>query len=89
MMPTMGDYDEVNDLIEKAKIACGITDKMNFELSDDEIRVVINWIGQHNFDTETVDGITHINRRGVELMLTSTLECFPGFFQRYGLSQFN
>jgi hypothetical protein len=81
-------YLRTRDALNQAKEACGIT-KPSSELSDDEIRIVVRWIGKHALDTQWRDGKPVFGRIGIGAMLFVTVSEFPEFYQRYGLSQFN
>lgn len=76
------------ELITLAKEACSIT-KPNSEMNDDEIRTISHWIFEQLPDTARVDGKMVPSRAGIELMLFVTMSEFPGFYHKYGLSQFN
>jgi len=87
----MGDEFEflrTSELVDQAKEACHITTP-NDQMTDEEIRTVMRWVGQCMPDTEWVHGKLIFGRMGIELMLFVTLSEFPSFYVRYGLSQFN
>ena len=77
-----------SELVDQAKEACHIITP-NDQMTDEEIRTVMRWIGQRTPDTEWVDGKFVFGRMGIELMLFMTLSEFPDFYVRYELSQFN
>jgi len=59
----------------------------NSQMTDDEIRKVVRWIGVPF--SEPMDGDLLLNRPAVALMLFVTTCEFPEFYCRYGLSQYN
>lgn len=75
-------------LINAAKSACHIRTP-NENMTDEEIRVVVRWIGECAPDTIWVDGKPVFGRQGIDIMLTITVVEFPDFYSRYKLSQFN
>jgi len=80
---------ETSELIDWAKANLNII-KLNSDMTDEEIRQVVRWIGLCAVDTVFVDGDKPILRRiGIGMMLSMTLLEFPEFYTRYGLSQFN
>ena len=88
-MEDLGKYMETSQLIDWAKANLDIV-KLNSDMTDEDIRRVINWIGLCSIDTIFIDGDKPILRRiGIEMMLSATLLAFPGFYSRYELAQFN
>jgi len=97
---TMPDYEEkfilkdmsscsnTRELIALAKEACSIT-KLNSEMVDDEIRIIIHWLLERLPDTSWVDCKMVLGRAGIDLMLLVTISEFPEFYQRHGLGQYN
>jgi hypothetical protein len=61
----------------------------NAEMTDDQVRIVARWIGQHASDTLQVDGKVIFGRIGIGLMLFVTLSEFPEFHCKHGLGQDN
>ena len=74
--------------MEAAKRACEIT-KLNNEMTDDDIRKVMRWIGEGAPDTVWIDEKPILSKLGIGMMLFLSLSEFPEFYIRYGLSQFN
>ena len=88
-MKNLSDYVPAHSLVDWAKANLDIM-KPNSEMTDEDIRRVIRWIGECSYDTVYVDGDKPIFRRvGIGMMLSVTLMEFPEFYMRYGLSQFN
>ena len=97
---TMPDYEEkfilkdisscsnTRALIAQAKEACSIA-KPNSEMTDDEIRIVIHWLGKRLPDTSWKDSKMVPGRAGIDLMLFVTMSEFPKFYQEHGLGQYN
>jgi len=80
---------ETSELIDWAKANLSII-KLNSEMTDEDIRRVVRWIGLCAVDTIFINGDKPILRRiGIGMMLSVTLLEFPEFYIRYGLSQFN
>ena len=78
-------YDLVDWAMANLKII-----KLAEDLTDDEIRKVIHWIGLCTVDTIFIDGDKPIlGRIGIGLMLSVTLLEFPDYYVKYELSQFN
>ena len=64
--------------------------KPDDEMTDDDIRRVVRWVGKCSWDTIYIDGDRPVfGRHGIGMMLTVTLLEFPEFYSRYGLAQFN
>ena len=64
--------------------------KRNSDMTEDDIRRAVRWIGECSYDTIFIDGDKpRIGRVGIGLMLTVTLMEFPQFYIKYELSQFN
>jgi hypothetical protein len=74
------------ELVCVAKKHNGVTSP-NSQMTDDEIRKVVRWIGV-TF-SEPTDGDLLLNGPAVALMLFVTICEFPEFYCRYGLSQYN
>lgn len=88
-MEDLDKYIESSQLTDWAKANLGII-KLNGDLTDEDIRKVIHWIGMCAIDTVFVDGDKPILRRiGIGMMLSVTLLMFPEFYSRYELAQFN
>ncbi len=88
-MTSLSECQRTSDIIDWAKASLGIT-KPNAEMTDDDIRTIMRWIGEQADDTSYADdGKPIIGRHGIELMLTLTLAEYPEFYSRYGLAQFN
>lgn len=88
-MEDLDKYMETNQLIDWAKANLDII-KLNSDMTDEDIRKVIRWIGMCAVDTVFVGGDKPILRRiGIGMMLTVTLLEFPEFYNRYELAQFN
>ena len=88
-MEDLDKYMETSQITDWAKANLDII-KLNNEMTDDDIRRIINWIGLSAMDTVFVDGDKPILRRiGIGMMLSVTLLEFPEFYSRYELAQFN
>jgi len=88
-MESLSEYMETSELIDWAKANLSII-KLNSEMTDEDIRRVVRWIGLCAVDTIFINGDKPILRRiGIGMMLSVTLLEFPEFYIRYGLSQFN
>ena len=88
-MEDLDKYMETGQLIDWAKANLDII-KLNSDMTDEDIRRVIRWIGICAVDTVFVDGDKPILRRiGIGMMLSVTLLAFPEFYSRYQLAQFN
>jgi hypothetical protein len=60
------------------------------DLTEDDIRRAIRWIGDCSYDTIYIDGDKpRIGRHGIGLMLSVTLMEFPEYYVRYELWQLN
>ena len=79
---------DTGELVASAKEVCSIT-KPNSEMTDDEIRAVIHWLGKRLPDTSWKDGKMVLGRAGIDLMLFVTMSEFPEFYQKHGLGQYN
>jgi len=88
-MESLDEYMSVDQIVNWGKANLKII-KLNNDMTDEDIRRVIRWIGMCAVDTVFIDGDKPILRRiGIGLMLSVTLLEFPEFYMRYGLSQFN
>jgi hypothetical protein len=59
-------------------------------LTEDDIRRAIRWIGECSYDTIYIDGDKPmLGRHGIGLMLSVTLMEFPEYYVRYELWQLN
>ena len=88
MTRDLAGYMSTGQLIDWAMAQLN-TMKPRDQLSDDEIKKLICWIGLCAVDSILVDGEPVLNRIGIGLMLSITLLEFPKYYQRYELSQFN
>jgi hypothetical protein len=80
---------ELGSVVESFKDMFEI-DKPNSELSDEEIKKVCRAIGELSPDTTYGDdGEIIFGNQGTSWMVTTTLYFFPGYWERYGLAQFN
>ena len=61
-------------------------DKPNNEMTDEEIRKVCRWFGEHAPDYEVVNGVGVFGREGIEAMMFIALTEFPSFYTKYELS---
>lgn len=77
-------YQGAFELLETIKAQYGI-DKPNDEMTDDEIRQVIRFVGDRAPDTAWIDGKPQHGRQGIEVMLFLALTEFPDFYVRYEL----
>ena len=88
-MEDLDKYMKTSQFIDWAKANLDII-KLNSDMTDEDIRKVIRWIGLCAVDTVFVDGDKPILRRiGIVMMLSVTLLEFPEFYSRYELAQFN
>ncbi|MFC2067996.1 hypothetical protein ACFLTP_03175 [Chloroflexota bacterium] len=78
-----------DQLVDWAKASLNIV-KLNSEMTNDDIRRAIRWIGDCSVDTIYLDGEkTRPGRIGINNMLLVTLVEFPEYYMKYELSQFN
>ena len=71
---------ETSQLIDWAKANLNII-KLNSDMTDEDIRRAVRWIGMCAVDTVFVDGDKPILRRiGIGMMLSVTLLEFPEFY---------
>lgn len=87
-MIDLTDCMKTSDILDIAREACDIKTPKH-EMTDDEIRTAMRWIGAQAPDTVWADGKPVFGRAGIGLMLSVTLAEFPEFYARYELSQFN
>ena len=88
-MITLDEYLTPEQLLNWAKANLNII-KLNSDMTDDDIRRAIRWVGMCAVDTIFIDGDKpKLGRHGIGLMLSVTLIEFPEFYLRYELSQFN
>ena len=90
----------ISCIVNLAKQSLGIT-VQNDEMSDEDIRKIGRWVGEHGPDTVWVNnwggesmlhemGIrTILGRIAIETMLFVTLMAFPRFYEEHELSQYN
>lgn len=89
MMVNLSEYMCTSQIVDWGKANLDII-KLNSDMTDEDIRKVIRWIGMCAVDTVFVDGDKPILRRiGIGMMLSVTLLEFPEFYSRYELAQFN
>lgn len=74
------EYLTAGEIVAIAERVCGVS---NSEMQDDDIRVVVRWIGQH------IPKGRQMERDKIDIMLFVTIMEFPEYYKRYGLSQFN
>ncbi|MFC1972636.1 hypothetical protein ACFLVE_04460 [Chloroflexota bacterium] len=78
-----------DQLVDWAKASLNIM-KLNTDMSDDDIRRAIRWIGDCSVDTIYIDGEkTRPGRIGINNMLLVTLMVFPEYYMQYELIQRN
>lgn len=88
-MQSLDEYMTSGQIVNWGKANLNII-KLNSDMTDEDIRRVMRWIGECTKDTIYIDGDKPIfGRVGISLMLSVTLLEFPEFYARYGLSQFN
>ena len=76
-------------LVGWAKAALNIT-KLDNDMTEDDIRRVMRWIGDCTIDTLYFnDGLPHVGRIGIGNMLLVTLLVFPDHYVKYQLWQRN
>ena len=80
---------EIFSLVESMKDILEI-DKPNYEMTDDEIKAVAREIGQLSEDT-TFDekGQPIFGHKAIDWMKLTVLYCFPKYWEKMGLAQFN
>jgi len=77
------------DMVNVARVELGITEKIP-SFSDDDVRGVCRWIGSRAPDTITRDDDSLVfGKHGIDIMLFISLNVFPWFYEKYGLSQVN
>lgn len=74
--------------IEAAKVRLGI-EKPNSDMTDDDIALVMRFLGSGAPDTMWFDDKPIYGRVGIGTMLSLTLYVFPDFYERHELSQLN
>ncbi|MFC1956533.1 hypothetical protein ACFLWZ_08510, partial [Chloroflexota bacterium] len=78
-----------DQLVDWAKASLNIM-KLNTDMSDDDIRRAIHWVGDCSVDTIYLDGEkTRHGRIGINNMLLVTLLEFPDYYMQYELIQRN
>ena len=88
-MESLKEYLTPHQLLDWGKANLNII-KLNSDMTDEDIRRVIRWIGMCSYGTIFIDGDKpRLGRIGIGLMLSVTLMEFPEFYMRYELSQFN
>ena len=88
-MESLSEYVETSRLVDWAKASLNII-KLNGDMTNDDIREVIRWVGERSKDTVYIDGDKPVyGRLGIGVMLSITLLEFPEFYSRYELAQFN
>ncbi len=82
-------YINSRELVDWARANLRIA-RRDEDLTDEDIRAVIRWIGMCSVDTIFIDGDKPIlGRIGIGLMLSVTLMEFPEYYTKHELSQFN
>ena len=80
---------EIVSLVESMKAVLDI-DKPNSEMSDAEIKAVAREIGELSEDTMFDDyGQPIFGHKGIDWMKLTVLYCFPKYWEKMGLAQFN
>ena len=88
-MESLSEYLTSTQIVNWGKANLNII-KLNSDMTDEDIRRVMRWIGMCSYDTIFIDGDKpKLGRIGIGLMLSITLTEFPEFYVRYELSQFN
>jgi len=82
------EYLEPSELVAQAKASFNII-KPNAEMSENEVRRVVRWIGECAYDIIYIDDEPLFGRAGIGLMLLVTMMEFPMFYEKYDLSQKN
>jgi len=78
-------YIESRELVDWAKANLNII-KLDEDLTEEDIRAIMRWIGMCSVDTIFIDGDKPIlGRIGIGLMLSVTLLEFPEYYVKYGL----
>lgn len=89
MMESLSEYLTSTQIVDWGKANLDII-KLNSDMTDEDIRRVVRWIGECSYDTIFIDGDKpKLGRHGIGLMLSVTLIEFPEFYMKYELSQFN
>jgi hypothetical protein len=80
---------EIFSLVEGMKLVLDI-DHSNDEMTDEEIRAVAREIGKLSEDTIFGEnGEPVFGNKGIDWMKITVLYCFPDYWTRYKLAQFN
>ena len=80
---------EICSLVEGMKLVLDI-DHSNDEMTDEEIRAVAREIGKLSEDTIFGEnGEPVFGNKGIDWMKITVLYCFPDYWTRYKLAQFN
>jgi len=80
---------EIVSLVESMKAILEI-DKPNSEMSDAEIKAVAREIGKLSEDTIFGEnGEPEFGHKAISWMVTTVLFCFPAYYEKMGLAQFN
>ena len=72
------------ELVEMEKRACSVS-KPNGEMTDDDIRLVMQWVGRLAPDAKPVLGKVEYGPEALGLMIFVTECVFPEFYNRNGL----
>lgn len=89
MTDVLSEFLTPAQLLNWAKASLNII-KRNSEMTEDDIRKSVRWIGECSYDTIYIDGDKpRLGRHGIGLMLFVTLMEFPQFFAKYELAQWN
>jgi hypothetical protein len=76
------DTPKPNPIIEIAKKACGI-DKLNDQLTDEEIMKIAQWLGRQAPDTTVKCRRSVIGRLGKKAIRLIIATEFPDFYERH------
>jgi len=72
-MEDLGKYMETSQLVDWVKANLDII-KLNSDMTKDDIRIAVRWIGECSYDTIYIDSDkARLGRVGIGLMLTVTL----------------
>ena len=88
MRQELREYLKPSELVNQAKASFNII-KSNAEMSEDEVRRVVRWIGECAYDTICIGDEPGLGRAGIGFMLLVTMMEFPEFYEKYDLSQRN
>ena len=81
-------YYSAGDIVTSAMHNLNIVKPLK-DLTDNDIRGIIRWIGYRTYDTILTEGKPILGRIGIGLMLSVALMEFPDYFAKFSLWQLN